>query len=178
MKSLIADVYFNERKISGVDIKEHLDTLFEYAKQSDSIVELGVRYAVSTWAFILGEPKKLTCVDIVPISHYSGNDNILNHVENACKDLNIDFEFIVADDLEIELEPCDLLFIDTLHTYNQLTKELNLHGDKAKKWIIMHDTNMEELKFSIDGFLSRNECWEVERVYTNNNGLTILRRVR
>ena len=33
-----------------------------------------------------------------------------------------------------------MLFIDTWHNYYQLRKELKLHADKSKKWIVLHDT--------------------------------------
>jgi hypothetical protein len=48
----IAEEYFNERKRSAVDIREHLDTLRRYAEQAKSIVECGVRTIVTTWPFI------------------------------------------------------------------------------------------------------------------------------
>ena len=42
--------------------------------------------------------------------------------------------------MKAEIDECDMLFIDSWHHYYQLRKELKLHADKAKKWIVMHDT--------------------------------------
>ena len=173
--------YYNTKKSTHGDIHEHLDTLLSYAKQSESIVEMGTRYVVSTWSFVLGQPKKLICIDIDNVRHH------LNPVVDICKSLDVDFQFIQGDILQVDIEETDLLFIDTLHTYNQLSKELNRHGNKAKKWIILHDTEIfgkvaedgidKGLQYAIDEFLTSNQNWFIKEVFTNNNGLTVLERV-
>ena len=35
------------------DIHEHLPTLSNYSEKCDSVIELGMRYVVSTWAFFV-----------------------------------------------------------------------------------------------------------------------------
>jgi hypothetical protein len=45
---------YNRNCITYGDIHEHLPTLMKYAEECDSIIELGVRGVVSTWAFITG----------------------------------------------------------------------------------------------------------------------------
>ena len=188
----VAEKYYNERKLSALDINEHLDTLRTYASQVEHITELGVRSIVSTWSFILGKPKRLISVDIVSPSNYLKDDGyLLRVVKNVCVEMGIDFTFILGDSLMIDLEETDLLFIDTLHTYSQLIQELNRHGNKSRKWIALHDTEsckdyfinsvgVKEggLQDAIDEFLSNNDQWFVKEVYTNNNGLTILERKR
>jgi len=185
----MALAFYQERLTYAEDIREHLPVLLEYASQSNRIVELGVRSIVSTWAFILGKPKKLISVDIVSPDYYTGKENSLDILEKICKNLNIDFRFILADDLTIELDEMDLLFIDTLHTYSQLDKELRLHANKSKKWIILHDTQsfgeyvmnsigiMEGgMKYALDKFLLENNSWFIKKHYSNCHGLTILER--
>jgi len=189
----LAQKYFDEKKLysaDSTDIREHLEILKTYASRCNHITELGVRTMVSTWAFILGCPKKLVSVDILSPSYYlKDNDSLLNIVKNICKNMNIDFSFILGSSLEITIEETDLLFIDTDHCYNQLSQELNLHEDKTKKWIILHDTESCKnyiknsigvmtggMQDAIDEFLSNNEQWHIKEVYTNNNGLTILER--
>ena len=39
------------------DINEHLPTLKRYAEDCDHITEMGVRWLVSTIAFMMGQPK-------------------------------------------------------------------------------------------------------------------------
>jgi len=182
---------FKRKKNEPSDINEHMETLLKYASSSDSIVELGVRAMVSTWAFILGKPSKLTCVDLYPPSKYLNDNGAFQSIaEMICKDLGIEFTFIVGNSLEVEIPKTDLLFIDTLHSYEQLSKELELHSGNVKKWIILHDTEsckdyfvdsygdlMGGLRYSISGFLDAHPEWATKEVFTNNNGLTILERI-
>ena|SRR3990167_2728277 len=157
------------------DIHEHLPVLKEYASKCESIVELGVREMVSTWALLAGRPKRMLAVDIVYPKEFD-----VKEVEELCKKENIGFEFLEASSLEIEIPKCDLLFIDTIHTYEQLSKELKRHGDKVNKFIILHDTTSckEELEPAIMEFIHNkiNFKWAIHEVYTNNNGLTILKK--
>lgn len=187
---------FFEAKTKPSDINEHLDTLLKYAKECEHLTEMGVRWVVSTWAFLESRPKKLTSYDI----SYHEKEKI-DEVVQAAKDENIDFSFILADVLAEKIEKTDLLFIDTLHTYSQLIQELKKHSVDVKKYIILHDTetfgNVDEsvyshasnlatlesksvgLKSAIRDFLLDSEDgknWEAKESFTHNNGLTILRR--
>jgi len=176
---------YNTRCKSQSDINEHLPTLKRYAAECEHITELGCRGVVSTWAFLAGNPKRMVSIDI--------EDCKVDAASNACLQAGINFEFIKADDTKIEIEPTDLLFIDTLHTYEQLSKELALHGNKAKKYIILHDTEIfghkdyygnkkygtdgvVGLQPAIDEFLQKNQSWKIEEVFKNNNGLTVLKK--
>lgn len=163
------------------DINEHLPTLKKYAEECEHITEMGVRWVVSTYALLMGKPKKLISYDINPIN----SEPIQEMVKG-----DTDFEFRVGDTTKIEIEDTDLLFIDTLHHYNQLKLELHLHSNRVKKYIIFHDTTtfewigesyegkMDEkgLWYAIEEFLEHNTGWEILERYTNNNGLTILKR--
>lgn len=116
-----------------------------------------------------------------------------------CKKYNIEFEFILGDSLKIDILNTDLLFIDTLHTYNQLLGELKKHSINVNKWIILHDTvsfgscdehiyehaseivknttsDKKGLIEAVNDFLKENKNWIIKEVFTNNNGLTILER--
>ena len=177
------------------DINEHLPTLLDYAKKCDHITEMGVRWVSSTWAFIMAKPKKMISYDIV------WNDNI-NNVINLTKEYGLDYTFVEADVLKIQIEQTDLLFIDTLHTYSQLIQELTIHSDKVNKYIILHDTETfglndeklynhvsdivkssktekQGLSTAVTEFLisEKGSVWEIEKKYTNNNGLTILKKI-
>jgi hypothetical protein len=187
----------------GGDIVEHLLTLKEYASKCDTVTELGVRGVVSTWAFIAGRPSKLTSFDITPLEYYSVD---LNMIVNVASKAGVDFKFICEDVLTTQaIEETDLLFIDTLHSYKQIKMELFLHGNKAKKYLIFHDTVSFESKDEyavptnlmwskdlkdyyhslgdkyginegIIEFMVDNPHWKVHKVFNNNNGLLILKR--
>ena len=162
------------------DINEHMPTLKKYAERCEHITELGVRGIVSTWAFLMGNPRTLISVDIVNPETIGHN---LQEVYDCAKELDIDFKFILGNDLELEIEQTDLMFIDTLHTYEHLKKELTLLSCKVNKYIILHDT----VSFGLQGedtgkgllqamieFLTDNKDWKIEEQFFNNNGLTIL----
>lgn len=167
---------------SNSDICQHLPTLRKYAYMCDSIVELGVRSIVSTWAFLLGKPKTLISVDIIHPSKYVDYDQYgcnLELVYKLAEGNGIDFKFIEQDSLKIELPEVDMVFFDTLHTYEQLSQELRLHGNKAKKYLIFHDTETykDELIPAINGFLLHNTYWGVHEKFDYNNGLLILKHI-
>lgn len=133
---LIDELYeANCRKKS--DIHEHLPTLKRYGSECATIVEMGVRKGVSTSAWLAARPKKVRSYDI-------DGDFFLKHRDatyrRAAAEVGADFEYIVADVLTLDIEETDLLFIDTWHVYDQLKKELDRHAGKAKKYIVLHDT--------------------------------------
>ena len=119
------------------DINEHLETLKKYAQECDTIIEMGVRSIVSTWAFLIANPKKLVSLDLYNPSHFGGN---LQEVYDAASYSNIDFSFVEQDSLTYNIDSCDLLFLDTWHDFLQLKKELTRHHSKVNKYIILHDT--------------------------------------
>lgn len=176
------------------DINEHLATLRDYAARCEHVTEMGVRWIVSTWAFLAGRPKTLVAIDM---THPRGFGADISIIENYALELGCNFSFIEANTLHFEIDPTDLLFIDTWHAYKQLIAELRLHHNKVGKYIILHDTTSysdhDEASYSemgdhwkpqgiglwkaVEEFLATYPCWKLEHRYTHNNGLTILRRI-
>lgn len=178
MKDL--DELYNKLVKTPSDINEHLPILKAYADNCDVITEMGVRSAVSTVALLKGRPYKLVSYDIVQCRI----DHLSKMVEGE-----IEFIFRIADSLKVDIDPTDMLFIDTLHNYTQLSQELKKHESKVKNWILLHDTTSfgkygesysgqkeEGIWKAVEEFLHENRNWVLEKRYTNNNGLTILRR--
>jgi RNAse (barnase) inhibitor barstar len=170
---------FNQLCNTTSDINEHLPTLRDLASECEHVTEMGVRYCVSTFAFLEGKPKEIVCIDIVHPSTYvpqEGGKNF-DKVLSLAQEYGIKFSFIERSTLDIEIEPTDLLFIDTDHTYEQLKKELELHSDKVRKYIALHDTvSCPEMLPAIDEWLE-NGVWKVYKHYPNNNGVTVYTRV-
>jgi hypothetical protein len=172
---------YNEKYQETSDINEHLPVLKQYAEKCNHITEFGVRWVVSTYAFMMGRPKKLRSYDITPIeNHNVSREDLIS----LAKENDVDFEFIEGDTLQINIEETDLLFIDTWHTYDQLKKELELHNNKVRKYIILHDTTTfgkvgeghpVGLWPAVEEFLNINNNWVIEEKLENNNGLTILK---
>ena len=130
--------------LNPVDIHEHLPTLYKYATECNSIIECGVRAGVSSWALVYGllnnnsDKKQLILNGISPcdISY------LLECTKNI-QNLNISYQWV--NNLHVNLiENVDLTFIDTWHVGRHLKKELAKFGRLTNKYIIMHDTTIDE----------------------------------
>lgn len=157
------------REDTGPSTHAHLELLRKYAKECEHITEFGVRFVVTTWAFASAKPKKLVSVDerVCPVEP----------VKECCKKEGIEFEFRCEDTLTMDIEETDLLFIDTLHTYEQVLGELRKHGDKVRKYIIIHDTEKAEVGRAAVDFLYDHKDWCIKEVLCNSYGLTVLRKL-
>lgn len=178
------------------DINLHLPTLMRYGYGKKHVTEMGVRYVVSTFAFLMGRPKRLVSIDIehpnnVEYKEIRGEEEF-EMAERYARENNVDFEFRKGDTLEMEIEETDVLFIDTLHCYRQLSRELELHSKKVREYILLHDTSTygyvderplpnddrQGLVLAVNEFLSRNSGeWMAWEQYFFNNGLIVLRRI-
>ena len=177
--ALRATYQYAVRKSS--DINEHLPMLSFLAEQCDHVTEFGVRTGESTLAFLHGLRGKYSA----RLRSYDINDDY--GVRQAYAPLTkTDWVFVTASTLTIpKIEPTDLLFIDTLHSYTQVSQELALHGDQAKRWIAFHDTDTfgnvgedgnEGIGKAILEFMDARPEWRVVYHSHRNNGLTVIER--
>jgi len=185
------------------DINEHLPVLLAYTKQCSSVVECGVRDVVSSYAFAYGlantpnntyvmvDPKKSTQIE--PFLA-------------LCRANGVNASFVEQSDLDCPLVTTDLLFIDTWHVYGHLKRELARWNASVNKFIILHDTTVDEwlgetvrvgwdavkqsresgipvdeirkgLWPAVTEFLSAHPEWKMDLRRSNNNGLTVLKRI-
>lgn len=162
------------------DIHEHLPTLKSLADTCQSVAEFGVRWGTSTRAFLASSAQKFRFYDLY-------EDQNIKWLIDVCKQNHMDVDYIIADDLTVALDPVDLLFIDTSHTYKQLSAELRMHHKSVIKYIVMHDTehngtvdefgHSPALTGALLQFLSTHHEWRLKAHYTNNNGLTVIERI-
>ena len=185
------------------DINEHLPTLYAYAKECETALECGVRGCVSSYAISLGllhnqkQVKTLTLNDLTACNV----SDLCYHAEET--DLTLDCQWM--SDLELDILNVDMVFIDTYHVYGQLKRELEKFAPLTRKYILMHDTEVDRtvgeclrngwdpevmaartnipveehkigLQRAIDEFLEQNAEWAVKEEWVNNNGLTVLQR--
>lgn len=159
------------------DIHELLPVMRDTAINCRHITEMGVGGGHSTLAWLLVQPDELLLVDIaepfvVPdLIRLAGRTKVT---------------LLQGDSALVDIPETDLLFIDTHHTYAQLSKELTRHGNKARRNIVMHDTqtygesgedNLRPgLWKAVEEFLESNPHWWVLLRYAHCNGLTILQR--
>jgi hypothetical protein len=185
------------------DINEHLPVLLRYTKQCSSVVECGVRSIVSSYAFLYGlSEKPNNCYTMVDPNKSDQMESFLK----LCSHHNVNATFYEQSDLDCPLVETDLLFIDTWHIYGQLKRELARWNTSVRKFIILHDTTVDEwlgetirnhwnaeeqsriygipveeinkgLWPAVEEFLKEHPEWTLELRLTNNNGLTVLRRV-
>jgi hypothetical protein len=193
---------YNSLCISPSDINEHLPVLYKYAKECESVIECGVRGCVSSWALVFGllnnnkEIKKILLNDKMECD--------IDELLNETKTLPIEISYQWKNDLDLELTSnYDMVFIDTWHVYGHLKRELAKFGPITNKYILMHDTTIDEIDgetircgwdankqseetgYTVDeirsgldkaiiNFLETNTDWELAEKLTNNNGLTVL----
>jgi|TARA_Y100000033_G_C2757899_1_gene117655 hypothetical protein len=179
------------------DMSGHMHYLRDLASECEKVVEFGVYKGTgSTIAFISSD-----------CSEYVGYDKnmyaILPEVRSAVAELNLNnnkkYTFSWAEiDRHFRLKgDCDLLFIDTEHTYEKLKLELKNNHSKVKKYIAMHDTHYyadcmnkdgakdklifgvadKGLGHAINEFLDTHPEWKVKYHTDECHGLTVLERV-
>jgi len=202
---------FTVASVKVSDINEHIPTLSFYASQCESICEFGVRSGVSTWGMLNGLVCKSNTghTGSLTLKGYdlSSMPGVYHQAMQGINGvLNFTADFEQADVLKAEPVVCDLLFIDTFHVYGQLKRELARHAAGVTKYLIMHDTTVDEhygetirsgwnadaisiktgipkhelligLGPAISEFLSNDPTWVLKERFTNNNGLTILEKV-
>lgn len=159
------------------DIHEHLPLLKKLASEVETVVEMGVRTGVSTRAFLAARPKRIVSLDV-------------NAAPAELKTLadaeGVPWFFRQESSLAAAPIDCDLLFIDTLHTADQLRMELDRHAGHARRYIVLHDTETfglhgegggNGLLKAVSEFLQAHPAeWELHLHRKNNNGLTVLKR--
>jgi hypothetical protein len=199
--------YYNHLCNTPSDIFEHLPTLYSYATLCETIFETGVRGVVSSWALAYGLLNNTSCKKFLLLNDQYPCDisQLLSDIKNT--DLKVDYIWKNNLDIEL-IHNFDMLFIDTWHCYGQLKRELYKFAKHINKFIIIHDTTIDAITSdsvrsnssieesikntgwsareittglwpAIEEFLenNRNE-WTLLARYTNNNGLTILKRTK
>jgi cephalosporin hydroxylase len=161
------------------DIREHIPTLRALASACRHVTEFGTRTGVSTKGLLAGRPEVLITYDLV-------SDPEIKKIA-ACAG-RTRFRFIQADVLEVEIEPTDMLFIDTRHTAAQVYAELSRHASKVRRYLVLHDTETcgdvdpyfpdePGIGHGIARYMAEHPGeWRLKVHYPNCNGLTVYER--
>lgn len=164
MNAFVENLFNNDHLVgNSCDICEHKNKLRDLTKNKN-VVEFGVRHGFSTVCFLMG-CKSLISYDIVL------TEQARTLMQNCPT-----WQFNLASSTTIVIPECDVLFIDTDHTYEQLTAELNMHHNKAKESIIMHDTYTDCMRCALNDFMHKHPEWKFSYDTPNNNGLTVITR--
>lgn len=197
--------YYSKLPQKDSDIGEHLFSLKQLALECQRVIEIGLGSNInSTWGILLGlSGNKALHRSYWGIDIRQPDVTTFNIAREEAEKQGISFRFSKADDLTIEIEPADFLFIDSLHTYCHLTYELETFSPKIRKYIAMHDTSgpwgdadddlylgdyseypasysrqKKGLWNAVVDFLAHHPEWELRHRFLNCNGLTILERIR
>jgi len=157
-------------------IKE-IQTIHQYALECNHITEFGFGLGRSGSAILAARPKTYITYDV--------RDYGPRHLyENIAIDLGIDFRFILASSIEVDIEPTEMIFIDSWHTFDHKTKELNRHNANISKYILIHDTRTcgyvgedgSEPGYlqAIRDFLLKHENWYLKEIKQDGNGIVVL----
>lgn len=159
------------------DINQHIPTLRRYAEACQHVTEFGVRGGVSTRGLLAAAPQVYRGYDLQPAPPM---------LRDMAEAVGVDYHHTAGDVLAVDIDPTDLLFIDTLHNEQQLAAELAKHAHKARRFILLHDTHTfgrrDEtgtgggLWAALRPWLATNDGWQVVADYKHNNGLTVLAR--
>jgi cephalosporin hydroxylase len=202
------DIQFEQACTQPSDIYEHVPVLRALSTHCDSVIELGVRTMVSTWGVLKGLSENNT---VQQQKRYIGVDlckppaDKMELAEQICRDHQIEFTFLVQNDLEVDialLQKVDLLFIDALHQYKHVTAELEKYHVLCNKYIAFHDTSSpwgesDEPSYGENGsvypewidstkqgvweavidFMGCHPEWSLQERRLNNHGFTILEKV-
>jgi len=170
---------FGFKQTNGSDISAHLPLLEFVARQCNTVTEFGTRECYSTVALLAGCKEKVTSYDINTYSDILE----LKHLDLPCE-----WEFIQQDTSEenFKINQTDFLFIDSLHTYNQVKSELR-QAKYVNKYIGFHDVYSHGQKSldipgemgiipAINEFLRENQEWVIVYEVIFNHGLLIIER--
>lgn len=175
---ILCEQEYVKRCAQRSDINELLPILRAYGSECAHITEFGTRHGNSTYAWVVSSPRSLVCYDVAEQPDVHG-------LKAAALAFDVEFSFHLKSTLDIQIAWTDLLFIDTLHTYQQVQTELRMHGRMARKWIILHDTETFGIKGEDEGlgimlavseWLEENLNWYIRQRFYNCNGLVVLER--
>jgi tetratricopeptide (TPR) repeat protein len=163
---------------SPSDLYEHLPTLYTLAQQCRHVTEFGTGAGASTTAFLYARPRTLISYDYAPQPEVEKLRVLAQDTE---------FVFYERDVLQVEIEPTDLLFVDTRHDDDQLRAELALHAGQVLKYLVLHGTMAHAEQGETEGHggigpviaeLLIQGSFRLKERFTNNHGLTVLERVQ
>ncbi len=172
----------------------HLPRLRQYAQDCDLAIEFGTRHGASASALLLGA-RRVISYDLAVSDHHAA----LHRAAGAR------WTFCQQDSCRAPVTPCDLLFLDSRHTYAHTAAELDRHADVVTRWLIFHDTmtfgtigadgesgcpsfqlprgaviprEHYGIRLAIDELQMRDSTWRLEAHFPESHGLLVLKRCR
>jgi hypothetical protein len=178
-------VGFPPYKHGSSDISAHLETLRYFASQCNHVTEFGTRNCCSTVAFLSGAKKRVVSYDIISTDATATLEEMNKSGVLPCE---WEFKLQSSVDENHQIEETDFLFLDTIHNFSTVEKELSLHAHRVSKYIGFHDTftdweksldvaGDEGIGRAIEEFLDNNKQFRIIFEVKYNHGLLIMRRI-
>ena len=162
----------------GSDYCSHHDMVKDVVKGGESYKELGVHQGASLASAILSGVKEVHLVDPW-LNFYRENSILFENYASLHGVTIIEHEKSSID--ETTVSEVDILMIDSIHKWKHTKKELALHAESVKKYIILHDTYMcgasqSEIGPAIYDWVE-DQPWKVKKEVKSGVGAIILERV-
>lgn len=112
---------------AGTAISPHLPRLRALAEGLDTVVEFGVKRGASSSALLLGAERVISYdVSLTP------------EARDLRRMVGERWDYRIGDSRTADFDVADMLFIDSLHTFGQVSAEL-LHAHKITRYVVLHD---------------------------------------
>jgi len=159
------------------DLNRHMETLRDLAKQCSHATEITKRRE-STVALYAGLSN---AENGTLVTHSIEPDPIFDRLNRLGK---VNFAWDKKSTSEVEkIDETDLLFIDSEHNAECLSRELRTHAGNVRRWIVMHDTKIhcdrgdngkDGLCKALREFLKNSPDWFVYSHTDEQYGLTVI----
>lgn len=188
------EAFYERARRTPSAIAAHLPRLRALADGLDVAVEFGVKRAWSASALLCGAAQVIS-YDLVATAEARDLERLAGER----------WSYRLEDSRTADVPPCDLLFIDSLHTFDQVQAELAAHADKVRRYLVFHDVltfgsvgargeSGEQLwpyqrgqsvpvealgiRPAIDALMIRDRTWTIAASYVESHGLLVLERFR
>ena len=199
----IKNKYEDLSKQSG-GINVYLSKINKYAKECETIIELGVKNPTISWTLVNGLLDNNKKTKILTLNNVKYDvDELLKETQKTNVKINC-----VSGNID-NIKEVDMTIIDTWHVYGQLKRDLIDCCNRTNKYIIIPNTSIDEwdgeairtkmsqkdmIKESalsgipineikmgiwpaINDFLKNHGEWTISERCIENNGLTILKKL-
>jgi hypothetical protein len=192
--AITVEQIYQEHCATPTAMTVHLPRLRALAEGLPLAVEFGVKRGASSSALLLGAARVVS-YDIVETPEAL-------RLKAAAGDR---WTYRIQNSITADVPACDLLFVDSLHTFDQVDRELARHAESVRRYLVFHDVltfgsvgaNGETgaqmwtyrlgesvpqsclgIRPAIDALMIRDRSWQIAASYTDSHGLLVLERQR
>lgn len=165
------------------------ELLMDLASKSESICELGINQGTSFAIMMIQKPKLCVGVDTNLKKWRQGRDfkPLAPLAEDFAETHGMELKMWEGNSTaKRAVHKVDMLHIDSLHRPSHLEQELRMHATAIKKYIVFHDTKLDNRETGgeyalwkvVEKFLDGNEQWELMEHYKEGKaGHAAIKRV-